>query len=316
MRLADASLGPEDGAAPVGLDTGSDVSLDPDALTDGAAAAPDAPAQLCGNGMFDPGEYCDDGNTLPGDGCSSRCRIEDGPPCPGGTCVATAVCGNGVLTANEVCDDGNAASGDGCSADCQSVEAGWRCRVPGRPCVPICGDFAVKGSEDCDDGNTFDGDGCSVYCLTEPGWDCGSGVCVQVSPIDGGIDSGVAALCCGDGISSGAEECDEGESNQDDAYGGCTTKCFFGPFCGDGMVNGPEACDLGELNGKVLGRGGCTLGCTNPHYCGDGLVDPDEACDLADLNGVKLDADGKPTDDPAGMVFCTTDCAIPPWRVY
>jgi cysteine-rich repeat protein len=227
--------------------------------------------------------------------------------------VAKAVCGNGILTSGETCDDGNRNSGDGCSADCQTVEPGWRCRAPGRPCVPICGDRVLEGSETCDDGNTLDGDGCSIYCLTEPGWDCTNGTCVQISSLDGGVDSGAGGPFCGDGIMSGAEECDRGAANDDDEYGGCTTRCFFGPFCGDGIRNGPEEeCDLGEQNGLVLGRDGCTIACSRPHYCGDGLVDTDrgEECDLGDRNGVKLDTDMKPTADPAGIVYCTADCTI------
>jgi hypothetical protein len=113
---------------------------------------------------------------------------------------------------------------------------------------------------------------------------------------------------------SGAEECDRGVSNDDGEYGGCTTRCFFGPHCGDGIRNGPEeACDLGARNnGMVDGKDGCTLGCRIPHYCGDGNVDTDrgEECDLGDRNGVKLDNNMEPTADPAGIVYCTVDCTI------
>jgi cysteine-rich repeat protein len=35
----------------------------------------------CGDGNVDPGEACDDGNGLDGDGCSSRCVVEDGFEC-------------------------------------------------------------------------------------------------------------------------------------------------------------------------------------------------------------------------------------------
>jgi cysteine-rich repeat protein len=316
MQVLDASLGPENGPVPPGLDSGEEVrsvdgSAAPDARIDSVAPTVDTRTQLCGNGWLDPGEQCDDGNTLNSDGCTSRCQLDNDPPCWPGICVSRTICGNGVLTSNEICDDGNTVAGDGCSANCQAVEPGFRCRSPSRPCSPICGDRVLKGSEDCDDGNTLGGDGCSVYCLTEPGWDCTSGTCVQVSSLDGGVDSGIAAPTCGDGIMSGAEECDLGTENNDNTYGGCTTKCFFGPFCGDGNVDGSEECDQGELNGAIVGKGGCTLGCTRTHYCGDNLVDPNEHCDLGDLNGMKLDTQQKPTLDPAGIVYCTADCQIP-----
>ena len=117
---------------------------------------------------------------------------------------------------------------------------------------------------------------------------------------------------------SGAEECDWGAMNADAEYGGCTTQCFAGPFCGDGIVNGPEECDLGDQNGTIDGPGGCSSGCTKPHYCGDGVPDPDrgEECDFGALNGLVLDSNLNPTDDPAGILYCTTDCRIPMCCVY
>ncbi len=103
---------------------------------------------------------------------------------------------------------------------------------------------------------------------------------------------------CGDGIVSGAEECDCGDGstalsaecvgpNNDTTYGGCTTACEFGAFCGDGIVNGPEECDNGPSNGASDGQDGCTLGCTKPHFCGDGIVDSSlgEEYDLGSNNG-------------------------------
>jgi fibro-slime domain-containing protein len=94
---------------------------------------------------------------------------------------------------------------------------------------------------------------------------------------------------CGDAVRTGAEECDDGDMNDDSKYGGCNTMCKFGPFCGDGMTNGPEECDLGKDNGTTYGsKDGCTFGCKFPHYCGDANVDSanGEGCDQgADLNG-------------------------------
>ncbi len=129
---------------------------------------------LCGNSMQDPGEKCDDGNKMGGDGCTPLCQIEKGWICPnvGQACMRNNICGDGILTAPEACDDGNKNSGDGCSGDCLSVETGWRCPVPGKPCIPICGDGVIEGSEKCDDSNTTNGDGCSSTCQVEPASTC------------------------------------------------------------------------------------------------------------------------------------------------
>jgi cysteine-rich repeat protein len=256
-------------------------------ILEGPTALPEAGTAACGNGKLDPGEQCDDGNVMSGDGCSRCCQLEN-PPCVVGPCALPhlRVCGNGVVTSPEECDDGNTMSGDECSAEC-TIEPGWRCRVPGKRCLPPCS----------------------------------SGACSEVVPFDASID-GEGYAVCGDGLVSAFEECDCGDGtvpfpggcsgpNADDTYGGCTTRCLWGPFCGDGQVNGPEECDLGVLNGDVC-PGGCTLGCTKPHYCGDGIVDSlrGEECDLGLLNGLVLDQNRNPTTNPDGIIYCTVDCSL------
>jgi cysteine-rich repeat protein len=138
----------------------------------------------------------------------------------------------------------------------------------------------MKGGETCDDGNTESGDGCSPFCLLEPGT----------------TNAQVPALFCGDGIRSGAEECDLGPDNgRDDSP--CSARCAY-VYCGDGVVTGSEGCDLGAENGSRYGtQGGCTLACTPSHYCGDGILDSDhgEQCDLGDRNGTSI---------------CTVDCRM------
>lgn len=194
-----------------------------------------------------------------------------------GTPTMPVMCGNGERTADEACDDGNTMGGDGCSADCKTVETGWSCLAPGRPCTPVCGDSRVVGAETCDDGNMIAGDGCSDICVVEP-----------------------TTARCGDRIVEGDEECDEGAA--DTAYGtGCTADCRFAGYCGDAIVNGPEECDFGPgQNNVVYGiPATCTPNCTRPHFCGDAILDANdgEQCDFGVNNGL-----------PGGE--CSVDCKI------
>ena len=204
----------------------------------------------CGNSVVDEnlGESCDDGNTLNGDGCNAICQIEANYICPnpGKPCQNLAVCGNGYLTSNETCDDHNTVSGDGCSADCQTIEPGWQCRVPGKPCTPACGDGVITAGESCDDGNTQSGDGCSAACKVEIGFKCTG------SP---GGRSVCSKTICGDGKVEGSEGCDDGNTLPND---GCSPTCHAEPNCssatgtctskcGDGLVVN-EGCDDGNTN--------------------------------------------------------------------
>jgi fibro-slime domain-containing protein len=89
---------------------------------------------------------------------------------------------------------------------------------------------------------------------------------------------------CGDAIVTAGEECDDGDGkNSDTAYGGCTTKCKFGPYCGDEKTDSPdEECDNGTKNGEPYGTpNGCTNACKKVHFCGDGIIDSafGEECD-------------------------------------
>jgi fibro-slime domain-containing protein len=165
-------------------------------------------------------------------------------------------------------------------------------------------------------------------------WCCGSNYMLTLANFIGGKSQCVPT--CGDGVTVADEECDCGDGkvpvpagcpgpNSDTTYGGCTSQCKWGAFCGDGTMqdppNGPEECDLGKQNGNTSAGSKCSISCMAPRSCGDGKVDTDsgEECDLAGNNGLKLDSQLQPVsdpNDPAGQVFCTTDCMIPPGIVY
>lgn len=213
----------------------------------------------CGDAVIQRNEGCDDANTVNGDGCSRICQIEANWACPteGKPCEYLGICGNGVLTTNKTCDDGNAVGGDGCSKDCQTVEPGFICRVPGKPCTTRCGDGAVQGFETCDDNNLVGSDGCSSTCKIEPGFDCT------------GSPSACHLTVCGDGKQEAGETCDDGNALP---YDGCSSTCqkepecgtstsAVGPCkstCGDGILwRGIEDCD----DGNIADGDGCSRAC-------------------------------------------------------
>jgi fibro-slime domain-containing protein len=171
---------------------------------------------ICGDGAVLGGETCDDGNTTYFDGCSGTCTLEPGWICPvaGVACLA-AQCGDGYRVGAEACDDHNAVNGDGCSSTCQ-LEPGFKCPTVGQACVPItCGDGIAEGTEQCDDGNMNMGDGCTPFCEREP-------ICGTNGDANSCAGSGSCNSACGDGITFGAEQCDDGNTASGD---GCSSSC-------------------------------------------------------------------------------------------
>jgi len=125
--------------------------------------------------------------------------------------------------------------------------------------------------------------GCRTRLLGERSSDGGTVLDLAMDDADVG-DSGVPPRC-GDGIvdpqngSSPAEECDDGNTDNNDA---CLDTCKLAR-CGDGIVHaGVEACD----DGNAIDTDGCKSNCALPS-CGDGIVQPPEQCD--DVNSDDTD---------------------------
>ncbi|HET7502809.1 MAG TPA: OmpA family protein, partial [Kofleriaceae bacterium] len=82
----------------------------------------------------------------------------------------------------------------------------------------------------------------------------------------------IAWTRCGDGRVSGAEQCDDGNTINNDR---CTNACLIPPpMCGNGIAEATEQCDDGNLDDTD----DCSNACTAP-ACGDGIVQVSEQCD-------------------------------------
>lgn len=185
-----------------------DGVVDPGEPCDQGAANGEAPGACrswcalpaCGDGVVDPGELCDEGfansNRIPG-ACRTTCTLP--------------TCGDGTLDPGEQCDQGAAASDvrpDACRTTCVSAR---------------CGDGVIDTGEECDEG-ALNSDTAAGTCRTN-----------------------CRVPFCGDGVwNKETEQCDQGAANSF-APNACRPGCVR-PRCGDGIVDSREECDDGNTN--------------------------------------------------------------------
>lgn len=233
----------------------------------------------CGNGVLDPGEECDDGNRVDTDACRNNCKNPDFAAKPG--------------FRNEVCD---ACVVNNCDARAMSLQVSvaalcptddtacrevLECTTRSR-CVGVnastscyCGD-APQGIHDCGDPSIG----------ADPNGVC-KDVYTSVAKASGHREKDIVShfydretaygranlvsLCfsrfcteaclsyCGDGITEGAEECDDGNDTDE---GWCGAGCKQKPLnvCGNGILEIGEECD----DGNTLDGDACTADCKNP----------------------------------------------------
>jgi cysteine-rich repeat protein len=146
-------------------------------------------------------------------------------------------------------------------------------------CAPQCGNKVKEGTEACDSD--------TVSCTTPQGYS-GTKTCLPDCS-----DYGVCMTTqyCGDGIRNNGEQCDDANSNNNDA---CKTDCTLN-VCNDGFIHiGVEACDSDTVSCLTpqgySGTKTCLLdcsgydACSSTQYCGDGAINNGEQCD--DANAV------------------------------
>ncbi|CAD8065646.1 unnamed protein product [Paramecium sonneborni] len=259
---------------------------------------------ICGDGIVVQDEYCDDkyDEQLGCQQCKFQCDTEC-LFCKYGKCIfckqgfelkgqiCEPICGDGLISGIEECDDENQIAEDGCfeckyscqhqCLTCQNgfclecdVDDGWQL-IPQGQCISLCGDLKVTGNEQCDDGNEINFDGCfdCKYICQLACTKCLSGTCYECNTPGWILDNFFCWEVCGDSLTVGIEECDDGNDIPYDGCFECKSQC-------------EDACILCE-SGKCLD---CTFGwklntqnrCET--FCGDGYVIPQyEDCDDGNL---------------------------------
>jgi len=283
----------------------------------------------CGDSTLAGGETCDLGanngvyNASAASTCSSTCDSA-GPSC-----------GDSVVNGPEECDGTDATWSDGLCADGTECSSDSDCTDSS-----VCGAyyFACPVAKICQ-GGSKDGYICeatewpevsSAYLLsantvwksqcTAGGGTCTDDTTYQTSRTHPCEDSTctydswttcyAADQYCGNGTVEGAEECDDGNADNNDD---CTTECTSN-VCGDGyLYTGYETCDEGSDNGTICDAGFgetcryCSVTCNyltaSGDYCGDGVLNTgDEYCDATTfssyrcyqgVNDIDVDNDGR-----------------------
>jgi cysteine-rich repeat protein len=202
----------------------------------------------CGDGVVNPGEQCDlfDFN---GKNCASLGLIDGSLSCTAAcqldtsNCITPSVCGNGNIETGEQCDDGNINPGEGCDAACQ-IESGWTCSGEPSVCslIVLCGNNNIDPTEECDGNSNLNSESCSSLGL-------GSGTLLCSGTCQFDTSSCNPLAVCGNGIKEPPEQCDDGNTNNNDE---CSSTCKL-EVCGDGIIqNGiGEQCEGSNLNGKT-----------------------------------------------------------------
>ena len=252
---------------------------------------------ICGNNVIETGEQCDDGNTLSGDGCSSICQIEI-PSCvlTNAYWSKTSAIQGEILTltiegnnCNGKTIDLNVFEEDDLDPDDSALirPGATAFNMAGRAVVSWTAEWQCDGEDPLGSGICWKGDPEYYFLglLRENG-----AINIQSSTVS------VTALVatCGNGVFQGTEQCDDGNTNNNDA---CTNTCL-NARCGDNLIRpGFEFCDGNSrvctttqgYSGTETCNSQCTAfdSCISFERCGDGIIQngAGEICDNGLANG-------------------------------
>jgi cysteine-rich repeat protein len=257
----------------------------------------------CGDGNLDAGEVCDDDNIVSGDGCSSTCQLDitcaagelpfivsntgaqsipdndvNGVNSPvtipaTGAVTKLAVFVNSITHTNDADIDMFLVSPNGVrrelSTDNGSTGDHFRATRFDDAAVlgitagsaPFTGRFRGEQSLSISPTNDFRGlNAAGVWNLN---------VADDLATNTGTLDTWTLLVCvnpaayCGDGITNGTDECDDGNTVNNDA---CSNTCAIADGCGDGNIDAGEVCD----DNNIISGDGCSSTCTSDISCNPG----------------------------------------------
>lgn len=236
----------------------------------------------CGNGYLEAGEECDLGQTKNGfSNCTKQCKL--------------LFCGDGLISP---------ATKEECEPESEEVyaldPATGELIIEVRYLAPTCG--AICTVPTCDAQGNCSG-GCkrnflpactnsssSAATQLAQNTSSASSTGAVVAPVPASSTPAVATTpvsVCGNGVIDGGEQCDDGNTINEDA---CTNACRIA-ICGDQVVQLWEQCD----DGNRIDADACSNTCKSP-ACGDGVMQNGEECD-----------DGNQSNQDS----CTNSCKLP-----